>query len=286
MRISCASLFLWEYSIQEIVGILSEAGVRSIEFWTETPDFWQNRKDDTSVILLKEVLSSFTEDPTLHAPVLDLNPSSYNEYIREITTRETLWSLDLANTLGARMITIHAGSRTVHRKPTPEDWERFFGYLGDCTRYARDLGLILTLENPMPSISNMCSNPGEMLDTLNAFPSLMMTLDIAHALYGSTELALSFVEELKDKIVNIHVGAAHDARPHYPLHLREDRNMERVLKALKEAGYDGDLTIEIDDKVYEKPLTREDKIRELRLEREYLEDFFDLRFSQQVHRKF
>jgi len=65
------------------------------------------------------------EGCTLHAPILDLNPASYNDYVHEATIKETLWSLDLADRLGARVVTIHPGKRTVHRAPTDEDREKF-----------------------------------------------------------------------------------------------------------------------------------------------------------------
>ena len=46
MRISCASLFLWEYDIYDIMEILLDAGIESVEFWAETPDYWMNRDDE------------------------------------------------------------------------------------------------------------------------------------------------------------------------------------------------------------------------------------------------
>jgi len=272
MRISCASLFLWEYDIYDIMEILREAGIGSIEFWAETPYFWQNRNDDSAVAALIEAISMMPQGCTLHAPVLDLNPSSYNEYVHEITIKETLWSLELAAMLGARLVTIHPGNRTVHRTPTDEDWERFMKYLKACKERADDIGIKLALENSMPDISAMCYLPGEMRKVINDFPGLFFTFDAAHALVDSPETALAFLDELGDKIINVHIGAAHDGKPHYPSHRK--KNMEALLRRLKASGYDGDLTIEIDDKVYPAPLSREDKVRELVRERTYLESVF------------
>ena len=44
--------------------------------------------------------------------------------------------------------------------------------------------------------------------------------------------------------------------------------------ALRDSGYDGDITIEIDDKTYSNKLSREEKIKELETERIYLENIF------------
>lgn len=274
IRISCSSLFLWEYSIYDIMEILLEAGIESVEFWAETPTFWMNRNDETAIAGLAEALSIMPGGCTLHAPILDLNPSSYNEYVHEATIRETLWSLELAKILGARMVTIHPGKRTVHRTPTNEDWEKFMKYLKECKNRADFLGIALALENSMPGVSSMCSVPSGMKEVLNAYPGLFFTFDVVHAFIDSPETALSFIDELGDRIINVHVGAPHNGKPHYPAH--REKKMEAVLRKLRDSGYNSDLTIEIDDKVYSRHLSREDKVKELIGERKYLESIFDM----------
>lgn len=273
MRISCASLFLWEYDIYDIMEMLLEAGIDSVEFWAETPDFWKNRNDETAIAALVEAVSMMPNGCTLHAPILDLNPSSYNDYVHEATIKETLWSLELAKMLGARLVTIHPGKRTVHRTPTNEDREKFTKYLAVCKNKADILGIALALENSMQDISSMCSLPGEMKRVLDDFPGLFFTFDVVHAFMKSPETAISFIEELGDKIINVHVGAPHDGKPHYPAH--REKKMEAVLRRLRGSGYDGELTIEIDDKVYSKPLSRGDKVRELIGERRYLKSIWE-----------
>ncbi len=272
MNISCASLFLWEYSIHDIMCVLAEAGIESVEFWAETPDFWMTKKDETSQKILEEAISMMPKGCTFHAPILDLNPASYNDYVYEATIKETLWSLELAARVGARVVTVHAGKRTVHRTPTDEDWRKFMKYLRICKNRAENLNLNLALENSMPDIPNMCSTPREMKEVLGKVPGLFFTFDIVHAFIVSPENAMSFITELGDKIINVHVGAPHDGKPHYPSHL--NRDMYRVLRALRDTGYDGDLTIEIDDKAYPRPLSRADKVRELQEEKKYLESVF------------
>ncbi|MCX9014637.1 MAG: sugar phosphate isomerase/epimerase [Candidatus Methanoperedens sp.] len=272
MRISCASLFLWEYTLPGIMEILLEAGIRSVEFWAETPDFWMNRNDGTGTVMLEEALSMMPGGCTLHAPVMDLNASSINDNIHEVTISETLWALELAGKIGARAVTIHPGKRTVNRPPVEEDWQKFDDYLKACTQRADAMDIQLALENSMPSVSSMCSSPDEMKTVLDKFPSLFFTFDVVHAYIESPGNAMAFIEELGGRIINVHVGAPHNGKPHYPLH-RED-NMKEILMALRDRGYDGDLTIEIDDKVYDRTLSKKDKIRELVAERKYLEGIF------------
>lgn len=273
MRISCSSLFLWEYSIYDMMEILLEAGIESVEFWAETPLFWMNRNDDSAVAALIETISIMPQGCTLHAPVLDLNPASYNDYVHEASIKETLWSLELAKMLGARTVTIHPGRRTVHRTPTNEDWMRFMRYLNICRDRAGILEISLALENSMKDVSSMCSSPDEMKNVLNEFPELFLTFDIVHAFLHSPETAVSFIDELGDRMINVHVGAPHNGKPHYPTH--REKKMDGILRKLRDSGYNNDLTIEIDDKRYSKPLSREDKIKELIEERRYLESIFN-----------
>lgn len=273
MRLSCASLFLWEYSVYDIVNILLEAGIKSIEFWAETPDFWKDRFDSIALARLEETISMMPGGCTLHAPVLDLNPSSINDNVREATIKETLWSLELAKNIGARVVTIHPGKRTVHRVPTNEDREKFLKYLKLSKEKADCLGIRLSLENSMPGVQSMCSTPDEMKSVLSKFPGLFFTFDVVHAFIQSPDIAMSFIDELSESIINVHVGSLHNGKPHYPSH--RQKNMGAVLRALKDSAYGGDMTIEIDDQRYSRPLSREDKVMELREEREYLEEIFD-----------
>lgn len=274
MKISCSSLFLWEYNVYEIMEILLEAGIKSVEFWAETPFFWMTRNNETSVSPLIEAVSKMPEGCTLHAPILDLNPASYNDYVYEATIKETLWSLDLAGRIGARVVTIHPGKRTVHRAPTNEDREKFLKYLSICKMRADSLNIPLSLENSMPGVQNMCSKAAEMKEMLSKFQGLFFTFDVVHAFIQSPEIAQSFIDELNDKIINVHVGAPHNGKPHYASYRK--RNMEKLLFALRDCGYKGDLTIEIDDQMYANPLSREQKVKELSNEREYLEGIFNI----------
>lgn len=272
MHISCSSLFLWEYPLCDIMKIMIKAGIESVEFWAETPFFWMDRNNGASISNLKKAISIMPQGCTLHAPVMDLNPSSYNDLVYEATVSETLWSIELGKAIGARVVTIHPGKRTAHRKPTYEDWKKFERYLEMCLEKAKSLNINLSLENSMPGVSSMCSNPVEMKEVLDKFPGLFFTFDVVHAFLNSRNTLFSFIDELGDRILNVHVGATHNGKPHYPANY--EKKMEIVLQRLYDIGYNGDLTIEIDDKVFPAQLSREDKITELIREKEYLESIF------------
>ncbi|MDF1557301.1 MAG: sugar phosphate isomerase/epimerase [ANME-2 cluster archaeon] len=270
MRISCSSLFLWDYSIEDIIKILSEAGIDTIEFWAETPEFWEHRHEQGVVERLKDTISVLSDRCTVHAPILDLNASSYNEHVCEATIKETLWAIDLAQELDASILTIHPGNRTVQRPPTPEDWARFFHYLTITTRYAVDASITLALENPTPRVQSMCHTPSQMGEVLKKHPDLMMTLDIPHAMQVDVDNARGFINELGSRIMNAHVGDVHNGTPHFPGHIAQNPNITAVISKLHRSGYDGDMTIEIDDKLLAGHQSRSDKVSVLINEKKYL----------------
>lgn len=217
-------------------------------------------------------MSLLPDGCTMHAPVMDLNPSSYNDLVYKATIKETLWSIDLARIIDARVLTIHPGKRTAHRRPTNDDWNKFMKYLEICLSKSKQDGIDLSLENNMPGIQSMCSDPVEMKHVLDQFPGLFFTFDIVHAFLESQKNIFLFIDELGNRIKNVHIGAPHNGKPHYPL--RYEKKIELVLKYLFDSGYEGDLTIEIDDKNYPGSLSKYDKIRELSGERKYLESIF------------
>jgi len=269
MEISCSSLFLWDYGIDEIAEILGQAGIENIEFWAETPEFWQHRHEAKAVEHLDDVISTFFGHCTVHAPILDLNPSSYNEHVRKATIKETFWAIDLSSKLDAHVLTIHPGNRTVHRQPSQEDMEWFLDYITVCTGYAREMGVVLALENLSPRLQNMCYEPSLMRDVLAKYPDLMMTFDIAHALQTGQDNALDFISELGSRIVNVHVGGVQNGTPHYPGHMARNPGISEILGRLQKSGYDNDLTIEIDDKLINQDMSKFDKISILIKEKEY-----------------
>jgi sugar phosphate isomerase/epimerase len=270
MRISCSSLFLWDYGIEEIIEILTLAGIESLEFWAETPEFWRHRHESGAVESLKDTISTLCDHCTVHAPILDLNAASYNEHVCKATITETLWAIDLTLHLDASILTIHPGNRTVRRRPIPDEWERFYHYLTVCTDYADQMGVTLALENLTPKIQSMCHNPLQMGDVMARYPTLRMTLDIPHALKSGVDNAMGFINTLNDRIVNVHVGDVHRDTPHYPGHLGQNPETTDVLRKLQNCGYNNDLTIEIDDKLLDGCQSKLDKISLLINEKRYL----------------
>ncbi|AEF97116.1 sugar phosphate isomerase/epimerase family protein [Methanotorris igneus] len=261
--ISCTTLFFWEYPIEEIADIFKSVGLKSMEFFPENPEFWDKRFDEDYLKEIKSILSKFYL--TIHAPYIELNPSSTNPYIQEATIKETLWAIDLANFLGAEVLTIHPGKRPTKRPPTMEEYEKFYHYLDVCIPYAEEKSVTLSLENMPKLVNYICHSVEEIKQIIERY-RIGLTLDFAHA----KENAERFVEELHEYIKNTHISGVCDGREHYPLY-HSQIDFSPYIKKLVDYGYKGSLVIEINDLNYNKELSKEEKISELLKEIEYLE---------------
>lgn len=264
MRVSISSMFLWDLDPWGMAEVIAEAGLKEVEFWAETPWYWEGGRREE---LAEEVKSAFGElKMTLHGPVMDLNPSSYNDLVCQATIVESLQAIDLAAFLGAKVVTIHPGKRTAKRPVRERERQKFRKYLDACLGRADESGVLLALENLEPAPWSICAEPEEMARFLDEF-SLGMTLDISHATPPLSR-AIAFVEILKDRIQNVHVSSTRNGVRHLP---PSDGSVDQVLEALRDAGYGGPMTLELDDKKLSKTLSKDDKVRVLRNERLHLE---------------
>ncbi len=263
-RVSISTMFLWDMEPGDMAGVIAEAGLKEVEFWAETPWYWEGGRREEQAEEIKRALGGLRM--TLHGPVMDLNPSSYNDLVCRATIVESLRAIDLAEFLGAEVVTIHPGKRTAKRLVREAERQKFCKYLEVCLGRAEERGVPLALENLEPAPWSICAEPEEMDRFLDEFP-LGMTLDISHATPPISR-AIAFVDILIDRILNVHVSATRNGIRHLPL---SDGSADPVLEALRDAGYDGPLTLELDDKKFSETLSREDKVRILKGERRHLE---------------
>lgn len=268
-RVSASSMFLWDLDPRRMAEVIAEAGVGEMEFWAETPWYWEGGRRPEGAELIREVLGR--RITTLHAPVMDLNPSSYNDLVSLATMEEGISAIRLAGLLGARVVVVHPGKRTAKRPAREEEREKLRRYLEVCLDRAVEEGVLLALENLEPAPWNLCSEPDEMGRFLDEHPRLGMTLDISHATPPPSR-ALAFVEALGDRILDVHVSATIDGVRHLPV---SSGSVDPILKALRDCGYSGPLTLELDDNKFPATLSTKDKVGVLRRERLHLESIWD-----------
>jgi len=260
MKLLFSSMFLYEYSTDIIAKAVQLAEYDGVEFWPETPYFWVDRAMEKL-----ECLRDF--DNAIHAPVLDLNPVSVNKDLCDLTLKETLFSIALASKIRAQPVTLHAGKRSAAREPVWADYLSLNRYLRISSRFAKIKGVRIGLENSENRINNLCRTADEIKEFIDAH-DIMFTFDIKHAiLNGGVE---EFIE-LFSRICNVHVSYYDEKGRH--VQPSKGKEIEGVLKELSELGYNGPLTVELDDLgIGNMDFAR--KVEILRREGRFVEKFF------------
>jgi len=271
-RIAVSTMFFHEYPCDQIFDYVAEAGLEGIEFWVETPDFWLRGLPEDD---LAQCIADHPElSPiTVHAPSLDLNPCSINPRVAGISVDYTVEAIEMAGRIGADVVTVHPGRRTAKRHPSAYDYRRFEEYIDRLREAAEQARVRVAIENLEPRVNTLLYTADDAVEVLEREPWLWFTLDIGHAMMISCDEVLRFIDLCIDRMANVHVSAlGANERPHHPIH--GDPSAIRVLTELADRGYDGYLTLELEDMVFPDLLCSEEKIVLLMREMEALKTIF------------
>ena len=267
--LAVSSMFFHEYTTPEIFRFVSRAGLDGIEYWIETPHFWLRD------LPVHEVCSCRTEHPeiktlTVHAPILDLNPCSINPDVADVSLEYAVRAIEIAGRMGARVLTLHPGRRTAKRPPGEADFARFARYIAVVREVAMKDSLKVSMENMEPAVNSFLCTPERVRQLLDDEPWLSFTLDVAHALARADDEPLRYIELCGDRLANVHISRKVGKTLHHPL----DRSpgMAGVMEALREIGYRGSLTLEIDDLNFPHPVSAEEKIAILARDRVFMQE--------------
>ena len=240
-KLEASSMFFHSYKTPEIFAAMNTAGLDSVEFWMETPEFWMAGAN------IDELLEEKKRYPHLfpiamHAPIFDLNPCSFNPKVAELSADCTLECIEMLEALGGGIVTIHPGKRTSKRPVTRLDKERFHHYLGRLSE-AAGKNVTIALENMPPAVNAHITTAPEMREVLDEYSWLYFTFDYAHAQAAGEPF--SFIEQCSDKMVNIHASLGRESRMHSPL--AETKEGEELKRVLDKIGYQGRVTYEFED---------------------------------------
>ena len=267
--LAVSSMFFHEYTTPEIFRFVSRAGLDGIEYWIETPHFWLRD------LPVQEVTAAKEQHPeirtlTVHAPILDLNPCSINPDVAEVSLEYTVRSVEMAGQLGARILTVHPGRRTAKRPPGEADFARFARYISVLRDAATRDSLKVSMENMEPIVNSLLCTPERMRELLDDEPWLYFTLDVAHALSKDDTEPRRYIELCGDRLANVHISRKEGKTLHLPL----DRSpvMAGVIESLMEIGYQGPLTLEIDDLNFSNMVSAKEKIKILTRDRAFMQE--------------
>jgi sugar phosphate isomerase/epimerase len=241
---------------------LAEYGYSSLEIVADVPQKWSEDFDREEQRKLADTLESFGFQSSIHAPIWDINIASHITGFRNVSINQIKWSMDLAQNLGSKLIVLHPG----HMPPflfvaslREKGKMNFANSLKTLIDYSVETGVPLGLEN-LPLNLSFCYTLEHLIEYVNRFENLHVTLDVAHAYLIEKFLQLTepskaspFPEEriaeaiikLGKRIINVHL---HDNDGSFDQHRVPGEgtiNFKPIMKALKEIKYDNLLTLEI-----------------------------------------
>lgn len=243
--VAASTMFLHEMKLRDIFSLARRAGLDSLEFWLETPDFWLRGLPDSYLS------SCIREYPDLvplsvHAPVLDLNPCSINPDVAQVSVTWTKQAILFSNSIGATVCTIHPGRRTAHRPAGSADYSRLTHLLEEIESVSIGSSCMVAIENMEPKINALLCTPEQMTACLDTYPWLYCTIDICHTLVqGDSSVTKDFIDRCQGRIANIHLSRPGSSGLHQAT--ANDPVIEDILWYIKDTGYNGLITSEIND---------------------------------------
>ncbi len=237
MRFGLSTRILWEHSVAEALEIIARCGYPAAEVWTE--HLWRTGEE---VERIKKLGRELELELSLHAPFYDLNITSINPGIRELSRRQILQSIELGSRLGATVVVLHAG-RMSSSKDHPEDfWHYFEEAMAAIEEKAAEQRINVGIENMENRPLEFFLRPADLRRFFSrSWSQVGLAIDVANATtVGSPGRYVAEVEG--DWIVHVHLSDSRVGTVHVPLG-EGDLDIKALLAALQQK-YDGLVIIE------------------------------------------
>jgi len=197
----------------------------------------------------KEILQSLADHNMgliCHLPTF-VYTADLTESIRRVSLEEMLASVETAAELSPSKTVLHPGMIS-GLGMIAKDTARKYAMESLCAavRKADETGLFLCLEN-MPPATGLFTEPDELSEILNLFPSHGMTLDVGHAHIKEEgkNRTKEFFRQAGKRIRHLHVSDNKGKRDdHFPVG-KGTVDFAEIIRELKKIGYAETVTLEI-----------------------------------------
>lgn len=238
------------------VRMTAEAGFEAIDFSMYTPDGAVFGRGGASLVremrrLAEGLGVTFNQ---AHAPFAKYKPGEESREENKRLFDYTRRSIEIAAELGAERIIVHPAFICPHI--TADDrFEMNMEIYSRLLETAKSENVIIAIENmygrhkdkSSKLVRNVCSHAEEFIRYVDAFdtPYVTACVDIGHAgLVG--ESASSMIRSLGGRVTSIHVHDNDFCEDIHTLPFFGDINFKSVIRALRDIGYKGDMTLEAD----------------------------------------
>ncbi|MGL4669572.1 MAG: sugar phosphate isomerase/epimerase family protein [Methanobacteriaceae archaeon] len=227
-------------SFYDDLGFLNDLGIDYIEILHEYPN------DNIGNELL-ELINTYSFKYVVHSPISDVNIASRNLAIRTAAVNEIKKSIDLANILDSNIVVVHPGTIPFIARFDVENLiNNTKNSLMSCSSYAKDLGVIIAVEN-MPNMDMfLYKDIFELNNFINEFndSSIAMTMDIAHA----NSSGFSINDCYFDSVKHIHLSDNNGIVDSHDSLGKGNIDFKSAIDLFKNKRYNGIYTLELNNK--------------------------------------
>ena len=250
MKLAICNRIWVNYPFDEAIKRIAWLGYRAVEIWGCRPHAYTRDMDAETMQERKKSIAQAglcvpCLTPDQMYPVPYVNPVSMYERHRVESLEFLKSTIDCAVQFGAPMMSMGAGRR-YYGQSRKEAWQLLVEAFGECADHAKSLGLKICAE-PLPPIeSNLVNTLQDFLDLsrdVNA-TNLGCLLDMGH-MNVLHEDGVDYVRSLGDKLYHVHLNDNNGVVDQGLIPGQGTVDFQPFVRALRETGYDGYLSLEL-----------------------------------------
>lgn len=172
-----------------------------------------------------------------------------SDAIRQASLEDMTASLETAAELGAEKVVAHPGTVDGLAVHVPDyAMSLVLESLAGLYRRAEALGITLCIENMFSGVGPFVE-PEDFDPIFKSFPRMQLVLDIGHANIDDPtgDRALNFISRYANRLEHLHVSDNHGRMDEHLCLGDGNIDFDKIGKALRQAKYDGTVTLEIFD---------------------------------------
>lgn len=256
MRLAFSTNAFTSYPVEEAVVRIAEIGYQGVEILADRPHLYPPEITDGVTNRIKKILGQYGIevsninantasgyfDKALMETIFEPSLSNKDNELREWRVRFTKESINIAEELGAKNISITSG-RPIPGCPPERGIENFKRSLEDILICGERRGVSIGIEYE-PGL--LIENAEETLNLMQMMDSryLGVNLDIGHLVVSGEDPA-EVIQSLSPYLLNIHIEDIRGRKHYHLIPGKGDIDMAAVSRALRNIQYKGFVTVEL-----------------------------------------
>ncbi|HEX9029455.1 MAG TPA: sugar phosphate isomerase/epimerase [Anaerolineales bacterium] len=248
MKISTATSVFVNYSLNDAVDAVIEAGFAGIDLWCGRPHLYRHDHSPAALEGIRRKLEDAGVTPVSLMPAFFRYPyslTSPNDVVRQDSIDYVKDCIDNALLLGSSQVLI-VPTHSLNGQPVEDTRRRFLESLKCLCEYAEPVGMKLGIEMVYPRLSDVLSSSAEALSIMQTlgYSGLGVVLDSGHIHLSGEDLEQA-LSALGSSLLQVHVNDNDGQTQQNAIPGEGSFDFDRLIHLLARNGYDGFLTLEL-----------------------------------------